>query len=103
MDTLLAGTCPPLEGFIVPVLCPALLCLWKSFRTHRENHSGLLRKTVRLPAGITCSPSARNPFTFPRNSHAKGFLVISISSVALSRFPQARFGNWDKNDPKMRK
>jgi predicted DNA-binding WGR domain protein len=31
---------------------------------------------------------------------AEGFQVVSISSLALSRFREARFGNWDKNDPK---
>ena len=31
---------------------------------------------------------------------AEGFKVVSISSLALSRFREARFGNWDKNDPK---
>ena len=30
----------------------------------------------------------------------EGFQVVSISSLALSRFREARFGNWDKNDPK---
>jgi transposase len=30
----------------------------------------------------------------------EGFQVVSISSLALARFREARFGNWDKNDPK---
>lgn len=30
----------------------------------------------------------------------EGFQVVSISSLALARFREARFGTWDKNDPK---
>jgi transposase len=30
----------------------------------------------------------------------EGFPVVSISSLALARFREARFGTWDKNDPK---
>ena len=30
----------------------------------------------------------------------EGFKVVSISSLALARFREARFGTWDKNDPK---
>ncbi|MDP8988466.1 MAG: IS110 family transposase [Acidobacteriota bacterium] len=30
----------------------------------------------------------------------EGFEVVSISSVALARFREARYGTWDKNDPK---
>jgi transposase len=30
----------------------------------------------------------------------EGFDVRSVSSVALARIREARFGNWDKNDPK---
>jgi|SRR5579883_601727 transposase len=30
----------------------------------------------------------------------EGFEVVSISSLALARFREARFGTWDKNDPK---
>lgn len=30
----------------------------------------------------------------------EGFHVVSISSLALARFREARFGTWDKNDPK---
>jgi transposase len=30
----------------------------------------------------------------------EGFDVVSISSLALARFREARFGTWDKNDPK---
>lgn len=29
-----------------------------------------------------------------------GFEVVSISSVAQARFREARYGTWDKNDPK---
>ena len=29
-----------------------------------------------------------------------GFHVVSISSLALARFREARFGTWEKNDPK---
>ncbi len=31
---------------------------------------------------------------------AQGFQVVSISSLAVARFREARFGTWDKNDPK---
>ena len=31
---------------------------------------------------------------------SEGFPVVSISSLALARFREARFGTWDKNDPK---
>lgn len=31
---------------------------------------------------------------------SEGFHVVSISSLALARFREARFGTWDKNDPK---
>lgn len=30
----------------------------------------------------------------------EGFEVVSLSSLALARFREARFGTWDKNDPK---
>ncbi len=30
----------------------------------------------------------------------EGFQVVAISSLALARTREARFGNWDKNDPK---
>jgi transposase len=30
----------------------------------------------------------------------EGFEVVSVSSVALARFREARYGTWDKNDPK---
>ena len=30
----------------------------------------------------------------------EGFQVVSISSLALARFRESRFGTWDKNDPK---
>jgi transposase len=31
---------------------------------------------------------------------AEGFEVVMVSSVALARIREARFGTWDKNDPK---
>ena len=31
---------------------------------------------------------------------SEGFGVVSISSVALARVREARYGTWDKNDPK---
>jgi hypothetical protein len=104
--------CSSLGGFIVPALCPAPICRWKSFRTHRENHSGLLRKTVRLAAGITVhlqpgilfaftpehfSRSPRNPVHL-RPKSAKimaqpAAVAQRVSKACTSWLPQSSGGN----------
>jgi hypothetical protein len=77
MDTLLAGTLlPSLGGFIVPVLCPAPPCLWKSFRVHREKRFRGSAKTVRLPVGIAV--------------HVQPGILFTISPERFSRSSRNR-------------
>jgi transposase len=52
------------------------------------------------PVCIGLEPTGDFHRTIAHRLLTEGFQVVSISSLALARFREARFGNWDKNDPK---
>src|SRR3954447_18582814 len=52
------------------------------------------------PVQIGLEPTGDYHRTIAYRLLTEGFQVVSISSLALARFREARFGTWDKNDPK---
>ena len=66
------------------------------------DHEQLVRFLSALPGqvriGLEPTGDYHRPLAF-RLLQA-GFQVVSISSVAQARFREARYGTWDKNDPK---
>jgi transposase len=52
------------------------------------------------PVQIGMEPTGDYHRTIAYRLLSEGFRVVSISSLALARFREARFGTWDKNDPK---
>lgn len=52
------------------------------------------------PVCVGLEPTGDYHRTIAYRLLSEGFRVVSISSLALARFREARFGTWDKNDPK---
>jgi len=52
------------------------------------------------PVQVGLEPTGDYHRTIAYRLLTEGFQVVSISSLALARFREARFGTWDKNDPK---
>ena len=58
----------------------------------------LKRLPGRILAGLEPTGDYHRPLAYRLLS--EGFDVVAVSSVALARLREARFGTWDKNDPK---
>lgn len=72
------------------------------FSNRRADHDdfvGFLHSLAGL-VQIGLEPTGDYHRTLAYRLLAEGFEVVSISSLALARFREARFGTWDKNDPK---
>jgi hypothetical protein len=91
MDSLLAGKLPPFQGRLPAIVMSSAAQPVEIVPDHRESHSGIARKTVRLPAGITVrfqpgilfvftperfSRSPRNPFRLAPESASKYCMAL---------------------------
>lgn len=68
----------------------------------RADHDRLIGFLKSLPAPVRIGLEPTGDYHRPLAYRllVEGFDVVSISSVALARFREARYGTWDKNDPK---
>jgi transposase len=68
----------------------------------RADHDRLVSFLKSLPGPVRVGLEPTGDFHRPLAYRllSEGFDVVSISSVALARFREARYGTWDKNDPK---
>jgi transposase len=68
----------------------------------RTDHDRLVSFMKTLPGPVRVGLEPTGDFHRPLAYRllSEGFQVVSISSVALARFREARYGTWDKNDPK---
>lgn len=76
-------------------------CSFK-FANRSADHNDFVRYLHSLsgPVHIGLEPTGDYHRTIAYRLLTEGFQVVSISSLALARFREARFGTWDKNDPK---
>jgi transposase len=66
------------------------------------DHEQLVRFLSALPGQVRIALEPTGDYHRPLAFRLlqAGFQVVSISSVAQARFREARYGTWDKNDPK---
>jgi transposase len=66
------------------------------------DHEQLIRFLMALPGHVRIALEPTGDYHRPLAFRLlqAGFQVVSISSVAQARFREARYGTWDKNDPK---
>jgi transposase len=76
----------------------------RSFRVANRlaDHDRLIGYLKSLPGRVRVAfePTGDYHRTLAYRLAAEGFEVVMVSSVALARIREARFGTWDKNDPK---
>jgi len=65
-----------------------------------HDHFVQFLRSLSGPVKIGLEPTGDYHRTIAHRLLTEGFEVVSISSLALARFREARFGTWDKNDPK---
>ncbi len=72
------------------------------FANRRADHDDFVAFLHSLagPVQIALEPTGDYHRNIAYRLLTEGFHVVSISSLALARFREARFGTWDKNDPK---
>jgi transposase len=72
------------------------------FANRRADHDCFVQFLHSLsgPVKIGLEPTGDYHRVIAHRLLTEGFQVVSISSLALARFREARFGTWDKNDPK---
>jgi transposase len=66
------------------------------------DHEQLIRFLMALPGQVRIALEPTGDYHRPLAFRLlqTGFQVVSVSSVAQARFREARYGTWDKNDPK---
>jgi transposase len=76
----------------------------RSFKVanRRSDHDELVGFLRGLPGHVRVALEPTGDFHRPLAFRllSEGFEVVGVSSVAQARFRKARFGTWDKNDPK---
>ena len=76
----------------------------RSFKVanRRPDHDRLIVFLKSLPGHVVAAVEPTGDYHRPLAYRllSEGIEVVSISSVALARVREARFGTWDKNDPK---
>jgi hypothetical protein len=91
MDTLLAGNLFPLQRVhCAGVNVQRRFRLWKSFRAHRENHSGPSRNPFAFPPELLFTISPESFSSSARNT----FHVRPGIPFTLSRNPQLASAAW---------
>lgn len=65
-----------------------------------HDHFVQFLRSLSGPVKIGLEPTGDYHRTIAHRLLTEGFEVVSLSSLALARFREARFGTWDKNDPK---
>jgi len=72
------------------------------FANRKPDHDRLVAFLKSLPGGVIAGLEPTGDYHRPLAYRllSEGIPVVSISSLALARVREARFGTWDKNDPK---
>lgn len=72
------------------------------FANRRADHDRFVQFLHALsgPVKVGLEPTGDYHRAIAHRLLTEEFQVVSISSLALARFREARFGTWDKNDPK---